>query len=386
MGPSCTPRLGTGARRVGPAGGGPSAPSLSRRAGRPGPAPRRGRRSRARPARAPGARSTSGSARSNPWSAVSRKLTSSVTPRPVQVVQERRQPRVGVTQRVAGDVRAGPAGVVAGVGDDVGPPGQGRAPSPGPATAAASAAARRRRPACTRRSTRPPGGPGCAGGPRRRVRQQVVEAGGARAALAGADQAHGGVVGAPVDRLVDAGGPRGRALRHRVVDHLEHRAHRGPQPLGAAVPGRGVVGHDPLAGGPVVEDVAEHPVPPGPEPGEDRGVVGQGDAGELGDRAAAQGQARGRSAGARRAAPRPRPGAAGPRSGRRPRGCRPPARRAVTVLLQQVRRERGTVQRGTVRVAQPRLGHAGQRREGGADVDEPGVGVDESAPRDPRPR
>ena len=61
----------------------------------------------------------------------------------------------------------------------------------------------------------------------------------------------------------------------------------------------------------------------------------------------------------------------------------PAAARAV--LLQQVRRERGTVQRGTVSVVQALLGHAGQRREGGADVDETGVGVDESAPCDPGP-
>ena len=113
-------------------------------------------------------------------------------------------------------------------------------------------------------------------------------------------------------------------------------------------------------------------------------MVGQGDAGELGHGAAAQGQPAvdqpahaGQLPGLGQVQQVPAV-AAVPEDADHPAAGRP-------VPLQQVRRERGTVQRGTVSVVQPLLGHAGQRREGGADVDEAGVGVDESAPCDPGP-
>ena len=48
----------------------------------------------------------------------------------------------------------------------------------------------------------------------------------------------------------------------------------------------------------------------------------------------------------------------------------------------EVRRERTAVERVAVGVGEGRLGHAGQHRERGTDVDQPGVVVDEAAVRD----
>ena len=210
-----------------------------------------------------------------------------------------------------------------------------------------------------------------------RVGQHVVERPGAVGAR-GPDQLHRRVVRTALDRLVDAGGARRAARLDHVVDHLEDRAHRRLEPLAAAVPGGLVVGHDGLAGGPVVVDVAHHAVPPGPDAGEDRGVVGERDARELRDRAAAQ-----------RRAPLDEPGQAGQLAGLcqvqevAGGGAVPEdADHVAGPAAVEVRRERAAVERVAVGVGEGRLGHPGQHRERGADVDQPGVVVHEAAAGD----
>ena len=173
-----------------------------------------------------------------------------------------------------------------------------------------------------------------------------------------------------------------------VVDHLEDRAHRraaATRRCGARSMASFGTTRSPVA--PVVEDVAQHPVPPGPEPGEDRGVVGQRDARELRRPRRRAARRPRRSAGARRAAPRSRPGAAGRRSGRRPTGCRPPARRA-RARTSRYGVSGGAVQRSALRVDADRPSATpASGRQGRADVHEPGVLVDVArAAATPAPR
>ena len=308
---------------------------------------------------------TSGSARSNPWSAVSRKLTSSMTPsasrwsrnapsrasasRSESRAMSDRGPPAWWPASVTTLAHQVSAGAVAGVCPqlehllqpdvvDLRAPGvvavlevRGRrGGGPRRAGPAAGRRGRRRRCCCRWRGPAPWSSSRPRGRPARRRRRCAALRPAARASLT----------------------------------ISKTRAHRGPQPLGAAVPGRVVVRHDALAGRPVVEHVAQHPVPPGPEPGEDRRVVGQRDAGELARprRRAAPGPRR--SAGARPAAPPSRPGAAGRRSGHRPRGC-PTTRRRARAAASRYDVSRGTVQRlRPVASRSRRLGDAGQRARG----------------------
>ena len=265
MTPSCTP-AGRGRRTR--RGGRVRAPAVpfTRRAGRRGRAPRRGRGCRARRARAPRAGHLGVGAPRTRGRPSAGSVTSSATPRPSRWSRNAHQPRIGSDAASRGrSSEPRPASVVAGVGDDVGPPRQG-----GRRLGASHSWSICCRPMSStwmpQGSTRPPGARGRAGAARR--------SGPAAASPSPA---------APLRSRWPAPGPWSSSRRPRsiasstlavrgdsvagtcVVDHLEDRAHRGAQPLGAAVPGRGVVGHDALAGRPVVEDVAQHPVPPRPD-------------------------------------------------------------------------------------------------------------------------
>ena len=111
-----------------------------------------------------------------------------------------------------------------------------------------------------------------------------------------ADQLEGRIVGAAVDRLVDAGG-------REPGTGLEDRANSGAQQVAGVMPGARVVRQVAGAGVAVEEDVADDAVTSGSDAAERAGVVDQRDARELGDRSAGK-----------RAAPLEQPGDVGQRS------------------------------------------------------------------------